>query len=584
MGLNFKKTQKQKREFGINLKECFLLAVFLYLILFSTAYFLKVPVVKSAVDYVIMGGNLNRIVYKTYLIELAGEIPETVKTELTNKLKDIENNGTKRFVFDSNELTKSGRTNSRNLVKIEVKTKGYTGKNVLSSSYIVPVGHSYWIKDGIKTDDIKNSSLVVSSGEKLLVEKILKEKYGEGLKISESKDLKKKLKSTEGEIGFIDFNSLDSEFKLLELDGKYILEEFRESGNKEIVGGIPYIISVGDKSTDSIAINVIKFRSNELFKRTDFTKISKINMTGVTAISRSLAIKIEATKRYDYPAERIFEFLRDADLTHTSNEVSFVKGCVPSSGMRFCSNPNYIKTLEKIGVDVIELTGNHNNDFGSSNNASTINMYKDKGWDYFGGGLNADDAKKILYKEVNGTKIAFLGYNWYDTIYRTGAIASRSAAGANSFSDAKIKSDIEKAKKEGAIVIVDFQFQECYSYPENGGIYPICYKPLANPDQKGVFRKAVDYGADIVIGTQAHQPQTYEIYKNKSIYYGLGNLFFDQIQWIGTRQGLVLSHYFINGKHVQTKLTTTIYDSDMRPYVTTGSKRTELLKLLKEAR
>jgi poly-gamma-glutamate synthesis protein (capsule biosynthesis protein) len=134
------------------------------------------------------------------------------------------------------------------------------------------------------------------------------------------------------------------------------------------------------------------------------------------------------------------------------------------------------------------------------------------------------------------------------------------------------------------VVIVDFQFQECYSYPATNVIYPICYKPLASPDQKGTFRKAVDFGADIVIGTQAHQPQTYEIYEGKLIFYGLGNLFFDQIYWIGTMHGLVLSHYMYDGKLIQTQLTTTNYGSDMQTYVSTGEERKLLLELLRDAR
>ena len=34
----------------------------------------------------------------------------------------------------------------------------------------------------------------------------------------------------------------------------------------------------------------------------------------------------------------------------------------------------------------------------------------------------------------------------------------------------------------------------------------------------------------------------------------MGNLYFDQINWIGTRQGLVLTHYFYDGRYIQTKI------------------------------
>jgi poly-gamma-glutamate synthesis protein (capsule biosynthesis protein) len=312
--------------------------------------------------------------------------------------------------------------------------------------------------------------------------------------------------------------------------------------------------------------------------------LAKVNMTGVTAISRVLAKKVDASGDYEYPAEYIGDFLADADLTHTSNEVSFVDGCAVYSGMRFCSNPEYMAALLKSGIDVVELTGNHNNDFGATYSASSIDMYVDAGIRYFGGGLDTEDAAEILYEEVEGTTIAFIGYNYYDTMLGTGAIASDSRSGANSYSVSKMESNIAEAKENADIVIVDFQFQECWSYPDTNRIYPVCYEPLSSPDQKGVFRMAVDFGADIVVGTQAHQPQTFELYDDGVIFYGLGNLYFDQTNWIGTRQGMVLTHYFYSGEYIQTKITPIYMNDNLQPEFATEAQGDLLMELLKDAR
>ena len=79
------------------------------------------------------------------------------------------------------------------------------------------------------------------------------------------------------------------------------------------------------------------------------------------------------------------------------------------------------------------------------------------GWDYFGGGLDLEDAGKILYKEVNGTKIAFLGYNYYDSVLNNpGPLAGANKSGANPYSEEKLKRDIEEAKKNApCIKIID---------------------------------------------------------------------------------------------------------------------------------
>ena len=52
-----------------------------------------------------------------------------------------------------------------------------------------------------------------------------------------------------------------------------------------------------------------------------------------------------------------------------------------------------------------------------------------------------------------------------------------------------------------------------------------------------------------------------ELYGDGAIYYGLGNLFFDQTWWPGTTRSLVLVHYFYKGELLQTRIIPTVYDS-----------------------
>lgn len=508
-----------------------------------------------------------KIVFETYTVSFEDTLNEDFVNQIKEKLEVIEYNGKRRYEF----VEKNGD------IQYILSTAENTD-NAYITSYLLPVGHFYWVKDGIETDSIEGATFLVSNSDYEL-SKALITKLGWTVKLEKTEDLATELAKSEDKIGLVRFDDLDFNYKLLTLDGKYFLDDGAS-------GGIKYSIAMENSNVpDFIQESVSELTSgqqvNKNFTDDDFLKL---NMTGVTALSRNLAFKIEASGNNDYAAELIGEFLQDADLTHTSNEVSFVEGCEPVRSMTFCSSPEYIEALKAIGADIIELTGNHNNDYGATYNASTVDMYTELGWDHFGGGKNAEDASKILYKEVDGTKIAFIGYNYYDTMQGTAAIATANRAGANEYSVEIMASDIAEAKAEGALVIVDFQFQECYSYPESDVIYPLCYRPLKSPDQAKVFRQAIDFGADIVVGTQAHQPQTYEIYEGKPIFYGLGNLFFDQIPWIGTRQGLILTHYFYEGKHVQTKITTTIYDNDMRPYVTEGEDRLLLLELLDEAR
>jgi poly-gamma-glutamate synthesis protein (capsule biosynthesis protein) len=303
-------------------------------------------------------------------------------------------------------------------------------------------------------------------------------------------------------------------------------------------------------------------------------------MTGVTAITRRMLRKYNEIKDPSYFGKNIGNFLADADLTHVSNEVSFKAGCTYNNTL-FCAHPDTIQTLKDSGVDVVELTGNHNNDVGSDANTETINTYKSLGWGVFGGGINTAEAAKPFTVDQKGTKLAFFGYNYPDSP-NGGAIAGANRAGANSFDFERIKTDIENAKTAGQYVVVDIQFWECYAYPEGYVEFPECDGPITN--QREVFRKVVDLGANMVVGSSAHQPQTYEIYNDSPIYYGLGNLYFEQIEWPGTERGIVLTHYFSAGKLVQTKLTPTEYDENLQVGLMSDADAVKLLSRLDVAR
>lgn len=66
------------------------------------------------------------------------------------------------------------------------------------------------------------------------------------------------------------------------------------------------------------------------------------------------------------------------------------------------------------------------------------------------------------------------------------------------------------------------------------------YTREPNWQQTKFAHTAIDNGADIVIGSHPHWIQTIEKYKNKYIFYSLGNFVFDQMWSLDTREGLML--------------------------------------------
>lgn len=367
---------------------------------------------------------------------------------------------------------------------------------------------------------------------------------------------------------FIPVDQLDSSMKLLAIDDFYYLDSFNSGA----------IFRTATFTSDGVDV----LTDIKLQEEYSTDNVLKINQTGVTALTRVMQTKLNSVGDPLYFSENIGEFLSDADITHVSNEVSFKKGCEVSYTI-FCSDPRFIETLKASGVDLVELTGNHNNDVGNQYNTETIELYKSLGWDVFGGGLNTEDAAKFYVAGQKQSKIAFLGYNYPDSP-NGGAIAGPKTAGANSFDFTfeSIKNDIDLAKEQTDFVIVDVQFWECYAYPDGYVEYPVCDLPIG--EQEETFKKLIDLGADMVVGSSAHQPQIYELYNGKPIYYGLGNLYFDQTQWPGTERGIILTHYFAGGKLVQTKLTPTYFDKSLQTTKMDDLAAVEFLQRLQTAR
>jgi hypothetical protein len=436
-------------------------------------------------------------------------------------------------------------------------------KHILSAFVLVSSNENP--KQNFELKNISSSTLYIDEQ----IDDVVVKDLASILKVNDNKLTKKSFSSQNignSEIFIISAEKLSPKMKLLRINNDYYLDAFNK-------GAIFRQATFEGVSAD----NMKELKLNELPNK---ESVLKINMTGVTAITRLMMRKLNTVNDAKYFSAKIGEFLADADITHVSNEVSFKEGCTINFTV-FCSPKEAIDTLKDSGVDLVELTGNHNNDVGSQYNSETIKLYQGLGWSTFGGGINSAEAQKPYLADKKSSKVAFLGYNYPDSP-DGGAIAGQDKAGANSFDFEKIKLDIESSKQNASFVIVDVQFWECYAYPEGYVEYPECDLPI--PNQKDVFRKIADLGADMVIGTQAHQPQVYEIYNDKPIYYGLGNLYFDQTQWPGTERGIILSHYFYNGKLLQTKLSPTVYDESLQTRLMTPSESEAFLSRLIKAK
>lgn len=305
----------------------------------------------------------------------------------------------------------------------------------------------------------------------------------------------------------------------------------------------------------------------------DSNKLTVLAMTGVTALVRATADRMESHGVL-YPGEEIRTVLRAADITHISNEISFMAGCPTpdpyTNSLQFCSDPRYLALLEDVGADVVELTGNHLLDYGPEPFLLTLDAYDRLGWLHFGGGRDLQDSLQPALVENHGNKLAFVGCNIAGP---PGDWATDVHPGSAPCDFDRLSAQIGSLRSAGYLPVMTFQYNEYY-------------QPNPTDYEQRDFRRMADAGAVVVSGSQAHMPAAMEFSGESFIHFGLGNLFFDQMSHLmpdgslidDTRNVFVDWHVFYDGRYISTELLTYIIEDYSRPRLMTGPERLEFLR------
>jgi len=199
-------------------------------------------------------------------------------------------------------------------------------------------------------------------------------------------------------------------------------------------------------------------------------------------------------------------FFKEADIV-----IANLEGPITESGN--CQKKAYsfkfpsrtAELLSNSGVDLVNLSNNHSFDCfgqGVSDTRKNLDLFK---VGYFGGGTLLES---YLIQEVKGKKIAYIGI---DETIPTVSIPSFYPL-------------ISKLKSENDYVVVHIHWGTEYS-------------KIATALQQEIGHRLIDSGADVIFGHHPHVIEPVEVYKNKVIFYSLGNFIFDQ-QTKETNEGI----------------------------------------------
>ena len=298
----------------------------------------------------------------------------------------------------------------------------------------------------------------------------------------------------------------------------------------------------------------------------DRTKLTTLLMTGTTALVRTTSYKMFVNGPL-YPAELMKPVFDDADITHVSNESSIWSLCPDPLNtfgiMQFCTQENAYDLFDYLGVDVIELSGNHLRDYDWMPLLEMLNKFDEKEYHYYAAGRNFEEAARPLFMEHNGNNFVFLGCNIAgpDHVY-----VDERHPGVNHCDFDKMEQQIKDYAEQNYLVIVTVQYYETYSR-------------VPTEKQERDFKRLSEAGAVVVSGSQAHYSQTMLPAKDRFIHYGLGNLFFDQMDTPvkGTSLEFLDKYVFYEGRLLNVQLITTVLTDFARPRLMDESERTEFL-------
>lgn len=252
---------------------------------------------------------------------------------------------------------------------------------------------------------------------------------------------------------------------------------------------------------------------------------------GDIMLGREVDARMDKNGR-DYPFLETTDTLISADLTFGNLEAPFSENDSnhDSGSMNLTAETASVEGLKNAGFDILGLATNHFDNAGTAGELLTIQLLTDNNIKYCGAGKDDIEAHTPAIIDVKGQKVAFLAYNDRDVASATG-FASTDRPGTAPMNIEAMQADIANAKTKSDMIIVSM-----HSGTE--------YTPNPNARQIEFAHSAIDAGADLIIGHHPHVVQATENYKDKMIFYSLGNFVFDQPWSTETKQGIMVKFQF----------------------------------------
>lgn len=227
------------------------------------------------------------------------------------------------------------------------------------------------------------------------------------------------------------------------------------------------------------------------------------------------------TNNYDFSPmfQYVKKHIKKATVSIGNLESSFGGAKKGYSGYPLFNAPEHLAVdLKELGVDIMTTANNHTLDRGFDGLKSTLNYLDKAGISHTGTSRTKKEQNKILFKDLNGIKTAFLAFT-----YGTNGIPKPQGKEfcVNSIDKKLMKKQLNKAKKEGAEAIVVSMH------------WGVEYQTIQNAQQEKLAKFLIKNDVNVILGSHPHVLQQMKMVSTKEkgkrkeglVIYSQGNFF-----------------------------------------------------------
>ena len=232
------------------------------------------------------------------------------------------------------------------------------------------------------------------------------------------------------------------------------------------------------------------------------------------------ALKEDGTYDFHENFEYVKPWLKQADLVIGDFEGTVNKDHYLAGYPLFNAPGEVMDAIKDAGYQVLDLAHNHILDSQIEGVFSTADAIEKAGMTPIGVYTHEPREKApIVIKEVNGIKIALLAYSYGFNGIEEYISKEDYDNHLSDLNEDKMKAEIERAEKEADITVI---------MPQMG----IEYQLEPTEEQKQLYHKMIDWGADIIFGGHPHVVEPAETVEKdgdkKLIIYSMGNFISNQ--------------------------------------------------------